>query len=108
MKYKPLAKEVKKKGIFYKEHYREKDFVIYSMGNSKSAFLGYEIFEVKRHDGYIIAGNKIEASECFASDEDFGVSAFHCADLKRAELRLQQLKDLKKLRDTAREERNTE
>lgn len=106
MKYKPLAKEIKKKGMFYKEYYREKDFAIYLVGNSKSAFLGYECFEIKRHNGYVMAGNKIEPAECFVSDEDFGISAFHCPDLERAELRLQQLKDLKRLRDDNRDLRN--
>lgn len=106
MKHKPLAKEIKKKGMFYKEHYREKDFAIYGVGNSKSAFLGYEVFEVTRHNGYEIAGNKIEPSEVYPNDEQFGVSAFFCKDLKNAELRLQQLKDMKKLRDTAREEKH--
>ncbi len=103
MKYKPLAKEIKKKGMFYKEHYREKDFAIYLVGNSNSAFLGYEAFEVLKHDGYTIAGNKVEAAEMFPSDEAFGVSAFFVKDLKSAELRLQQLKDLKRLRDTSKE-----
>lgn len=106
MKYKPLAKEIKKKGMYYKEYKREGDFAIYSVGNSKTAFLGYESFEVLKHDGYEIAGNKIEAAEMFPSDEAFGVSAFFVKDLKRAESRLQQLKDLKRLRDAAREERN--
>ncbi len=103
MEYKPLAKEIKKKGMFYKEHYREKDFAIYLVGNSNSAFLGYESFEVLKHGGYEIAGNKIGPCEYYPPDESFGTTSFYCRDLKSAELRLQQLKDLKRLRDTAKE-----
>lgn len=105
MNYKPLAKELKKKGMYYKEVWRKGDFCIYGVGNSKESFLGYECFEVKKHDGYVIAGNKVEAAEMFASDEDFGVSAFFVKDMDRAKLRIDQLKDMKRLRDKAKQDK---
>lgn len=99
MTYKPLPKEVRKKGMYYKLVERDENFAIYSIGNSVSAFLGYEIFEVPRHDGFEIKGNKIPPTEYMPSDESFGVTAFHTNTLERAKLRLQQLRDLKRLRD---------
>ena len=97
MKYKPLAKEIKKKGMYYKEHYREKDFAIYMAGNSNSAFLGYEVFDVLKHDGYVIAGNKVEAAEMFPSDEAFGVSAFFVKDSKKRGIKVTTIKGFEKI-----------
>lgn len=105
MNYKPLAKEIKKKGMFYKEVWRKGDFAIYGMGSSKNSFLGYEAFEVLKHDGYEIAGNKIDPAETYPNDESFGVTSFYVNDLERAKLRIDQLKDMKRLRDKAKQDK---
>lgn len=94
-----LLKELNRRGFYCKEVLREPDFAIYGIGNSKSAFLGYDVFEVKKVKEYEMAGNIIKAHESYPKDENFGDSAFFCEDLKRANLRLQQLKDIKRLRD---------
>jgi hypothetical protein len=101
MIYKLLPKELRKKGIYYKQVFRDKDYAIYGLGNSKNSFLGYEVFQIPRHDGYEIAGNKIAPTEYIPKDEHFGISAFHCLTLERAKLRLQSLMDIKKLKDDA-------
>lgn len=93
-----LPKELKKRGFYCKEVHREPDFAIYGVGNSKTVFIGYDVFEVKKTEEYQMAGNVIKAHESYPSDECFGVSAFFCKSLERANLRLQQLKDIKRLR----------
>lgn len=99
IEYKKLAEEIKKKGMYYKINWRDNDFAIYSCGSSKTPFLGYECFEVQRHNGFEIAGKKIEPTEFYPSDEAFGVTAFFCRTLERAKLRLEQLRDLKRMKD---------
>lgn len=105
MNYKLLPKELKKKGIYYTQVWRDQDFAIFSLGSSKTPFLGFEVFEINRHDGYTIKGNKVEPSEYFASDNDFGETAFYVNTREKAELRLEQLRDLKRLRDLEREKK---
>ena len=84
--------------MIYHQIWRDEDFAIYGAGSKENAFLGFECFEIPKHDGYEIAGNKIEATEYYPKDELFGYLAFHCETRERANLRLQQLRDLKQLR----------
>lgn len=99
MEYKKLAKIIKKKSMIYHQIFRDEDFAVYGVGSKENSFLGFEVFEIQKHDGYEIAGNKILPTEFYPKDELFGYLAFHCETRERANLRLQQLRDLKQLRN---------
>ena len=99
MEYKKLAKIIKKKSMIYHQIFRDENFAIYGTGSLNNSFLGYEVFEIPRHDGYIIKDNKIDPSEFYPKDELFGYLAFYCQTRERADLRLKQLRDMKKIRD---------
>lgn len=92
MEYKQLLTDFKRKGLYYKQVFRDKGFAIYSVGLAEKSINGYEVFKILHHDGYEIAGNKIEASELYAGDAQFGATAYFCDSLDRAKIRLKELK----------------
>lgn len=48
---------------------------------------GFEVIKINTHNGYEIAGNKIEPSEVYPSSEQWGTLGFTYTDIKDAEKR---------------------
>ena len=86
MKLLPL--ELKKNGFTYRQHLREGFKAIYSQYcHDLKKIIAHEVFYIKSHNGYEIAGNYIEPSETYPHNEAFGVSAWSIKDFPRAEIK---------------------
>ena len=96
MEYKQLSKEFKRKGLWYKQVWRDKEYALYSVGLSENIVTGYEVFQIQKHEGYEIGGFKIEPSESYASGSSFGSTSYYCQTKERADIRLKELKASKK------------
>ena len=80
---KQLPIELKKNSYTYRQLERTESKAIYEqrMGNK---IIAYEVFLIKSHDGYTLAGNYIEPAETYPHNEAFGVSAWTVMPLARA------------------------
>lgn len=100
---KPLGKEFQKSGFRYREIRREKaepigeDVAIFhkvrlpNQQFPKTVDFGFETVIVGGHDGYEIAGNKIEPAETLPSNEQWGQKGWTYGTLLGAELRFEAL-----------------
>jgi hypothetical protein len=71
--YKPLPKEFRRDGFYYRQIYREGDFAIYRQtwkGNEDSA--AFEIVRIKRRQGFEIGGRFIPPAEVYPRSEQWG------------------------------------
>lgn len=93
MKYKKLETEFTKKGFNFKQSWRVGDFAIFERKNKTSSKAHFEAIKVTRHDGYEIAGTKIEPSECYPNAEAWGYHGFTCPTIERAKLRIKEMRD---------------
>jgi hypothetical protein len=95
--YKPLKTEFTHKGFRYNQLYREGDFAIFHMVaekgtlHQKSFDCGFEVVIIKRHDGYELAGTKIEPAEVYPGTSQWGSYGWTYRDLYHAELKFQEL-----------------
>ena len=92
MNYKPLEKNLRKNGFDYEQVWREGDFAIYKQSKEGINKNWFEAIQITRHDGYEIAGTKIEPSEVYPSNEKWGLFGFTCADLPLAQKRIEFMK----------------
>jgi len=93
MNYKPIEKTFRKNGFDYQEVWREGDFAIYKQSKSITTKIWFEAVQITRHDGYEIAGNKIEPSEVYPSSEKWGLLGFTCSSLEAAHKRIDFMKN---------------
>jgi hypothetical protein len=93
MNYKTLAKTFRKNGFDYQQVWREGDFAIYKQSKEGVTKNWFEAIQITRHDGYEIAGNKIEPSEIYPSNEKWGTFGFTCVDLSSAKKRIDFMKN---------------
>lgn len=94
MTYKPLEPIFTKVGFRFKQIVREGDLAIFHKTHLSPAHDGgFEVVIIGRHDGYEIAGNKIEPAETYPSNEQWGVKGWTYADLYHAELKFESLKN---------------
>ncbi len=92
--YKPIAVSFTRKGFRFNQLHREGDFAIFHRvdeSGDKPRDAGFEVVVIARHDGYEIAGNKIEPSEVYPSNEQWGSMGWTYRDLCSAEIRFQSL-----------------
>ena len=93
MNYKTLAKTFRKNGFDYQQVWREGDFAIYKQSKEGVTKNWFEAIQITKHDGYEIAGNKIEPSEIYPSNEKWGTLGFTCIDLVSAHKKIGFIKD---------------
>lgn len=95
MNYKPLEKEFTKNKFRLKQLVREGDVAIFhKVGlDPQPHDAGFEVVVIGRHNGYEIAGNKIEPSECYPSNEQWGTKGWSYRDLFTAEARYLRLRN---------------
>lgn len=68
--YNILPRRFSHKGWSFEQIDRKRNIALYS--KTKEAFTTFELIEVQNRDAYEIAGNFVEAKECFPSDEQWG------------------------------------
>ncbi len=90
IKYIPLKKKFTKKVFTFTEIKRVKNFAIYKKQKSKKIFT-YEVIYITTHNGYEIAGNKIEPSEVYPSTNEWGWRGYTYLNLLDAESRMQKM-----------------
>lgn len=86
-----LPLEFTAKNLNFKQVKRQNDVAIYLKTNPKTNFRAWEVFRVKRHNGYILGGNKIEPAENYPGDSQFGLIAWECDSEERALKRFNEL-----------------
>lgn len=96
MQHEPLKKEFTKWQFTFREIKREGDVAIYEQTKTSTGeFCSYEVIKINKHDGYEIAGNKIEPAEMYPSNELWGTYGFTLPTIKKAEEKFQELKKKK-------------
>ena len=78
-----LPLELRRNGYDYKQIYRSGMVAIYEQSDKIKKY-GYEVFEIKSHNGRTIKGMYIEPSELFPSNESFGHHAWTVPTIERA------------------------
>jgi hypothetical protein len=95
--YNPLKTEFTHKGFKFNQLYREGDFAIFhriALQNSihpHTQDMGFEVVVIKRHDGYVIGGVKLEPAETYPCSSQWGSYGWTYRDLYSAELRFSKL-----------------
>jgi len=93
MNYKPLGTTFQKNGFRFKQLFREGDIALFHKVHLNPAHDGgFEVVQISRHDGYEIAGNKVEPAEMYPNSESWGVKGFTYPDLFHAETKFEKLK----------------
>lgn len=94
-----LPETFEKKGWTFKQLRREGNIALYSKSNASGAF-SYEVIMVQSHNGYVIAGQAIEAAEHFPSTAQWGDLGW---TYQRSQIQeaMQKFNDLLKARATA-------
>ena len=72
---KTLPKTFSKNGFEFEQIDRRGDLAIFRK-HKKSRCVSYEVVKIQSHDGYEIAGKKIEAGECYPPSESWGSLGF--------------------------------
>lgn len=90
-----LEKTFERKVFKYEQLYRKDNLAIYSQTHRDTGFATYETIIIKNHNGYEIAGVKIEASEVYPSDSQWGIFGWTHQTLERAKNKIKQLEEQK-------------
>ena len=94
MEYKILAKEIKKWGFTFTQVSREGDIACYRQTVAGSPQENFEVIRIRRHDGYMIAGNEILPSEIYPSNEKWGDDGFTCQTKEEAFKKMDWMKEV--------------
>ena len=93
MNYKPIETEFVKSGYRFRQIRREGDVAIFHKVGQKGAKHnasfdgGFEVVNISRHDGYEIAGVKMEPAEQYPSPEMWGTKGFTFTTFFAAEIK---------------------
>lgn len=87
-----LPKNFQKSGHKFAQKWRDGDYAIYERIMLSCGSITYEAIKVLKHDARDMFWGKMEASETYPSDAQFGKLGFCCASFERAEERIQQMK----------------
>lgn len=90
-----LEKTFDRKVFQYEQLYRKGNYAIYSQKHRDTGFTTYEAIIVKNHNGYEIAGVKIEASEVYPGDSQWGIFGWTYQTLDQAKNKIKQLEETK-------------
>jgi hypothetical protein len=85
---KPLPLTLKNYGHEMVQIKRTDVAAIYSKGH------GFEVILIQKHDGYEIAGNKVEPAEHFPKNEDWGKSGWYYIGPKARQLADEKYREL--------------
>jgi len=94
-----LQKEFVFRGFKYEQRKRTENTAIYEQyfieDDGGLSFLSYEVFHIrKQKESFnVVTGIHFKAKELLPSNEAFGHYAYTCKDMKRAEIRFQELED---------------
>lgn len=81
---KPLATQFRKNGFDFTMLKREGNVALFQKSKPHFTEPHFEIILVQSHNGYELAGRKIEAAETFPSSETWGTKGWTCSDEQRA------------------------
>lgn len=85
-----IPKTFKANGFIFTLLSRKGNIAIYKKDKPEYP-CGFEVILIKRHDGYEIAGNKVEPSEVYPSSEQWGSLGFTYTELDKAEKKFKEL-----------------
>jgi len=88
-----LEKNFDRKVFNYQQLYRKNNLAIYSQTHRETGFATYEAIVIKSHNGYEIAGTKIEASEVYPSDTQWGILGWTYQTLEAAQNKINKLEE---------------
>lgn len=77
------------KGFEFLQVKREKSIAIFSKSDKQVTY--FEVVDIKKHNGYKLGGINFPPAETYPGDNAFGVSAWCCSDITRAELKFNEL-----------------
>jgi hypothetical protein len=80
---KRLEQHIRKNGYDYHQFTRSADKAFYTQ-RDENGVVGFEVFKVKSHDGYVMQGCLIPPAETFPHDEAFGGTAWTFKDFDKA------------------------
>ena len=82
---KTLPKTLKKNSFVYTQIERTESKAIYSQYcPDAERIVAYEVFIIRKHKGYEIAGKHIEPAETYPHNEAFGKTAWKVRDISKA------------------------
>lgn len=90
-----LEKSFTRKKFKYDQVYRKNNLAIYTQTHTESDGVTYEVIVIKSHNGYEIAGTKIEPSETYPGDNQWGITGWTYQTLEAAKNKLKQLEENK-------------
>lgn len=90
-----LEKSFTRKKFQYDQLCRKGNLAIYTQKHLESEGLTYEVIIIKSHNGYEIAGTKIEPSEVYPSDTQWGILGWTCQTLEAAQNKMKKLEETK-------------
>jgi hypothetical protein len=82
--FKTIPTTFKKKGFVYTQLKREGNKAIFQQTRAGTALNNYEVVRIGRHNGYIMGGVKIEASETYPGSSLWGIMAWTCTSIDDA------------------------
>jgi hypothetical protein len=88
---KTLPTQFIKSGFRFEQVKRIGNHAIYRKQHKFETVQTFEVIRIKSHNGYEIAGNHIEAAECYPSNEEWGVGGWTYLNLEKAEERFNSL-----------------
>lgn len=90
---KPLPVEFDRKGWHFKQLKREGMIAIYlrTKPGITSQIESYEVIKIRRHNGYVVAGNRIEAAETYPSSCHWGEHGWTYRSFEEALVRFNSL-----------------
>lgn len=94
-----LSRTFTQNGFSFRQIWREGDYAIYEKAKPNWKTKHFEAIKIKKHNGFVIAGNTIEPSENYPSSESFGTLAFACLTLADAKKKISILKKTKEPED---------
>jgi hypothetical protein len=91
--YRPLATKFRHGGFNFRQIVREGDVAIFEQtwSGCPDPSVCYEVVRIRRHDGFEIAGKRIEPAEFYPKSESWGVDGFTLTDRDRAFAKLREL-----------------
>ena len=87
-----LENKIRKNRFDYNLVKRTTSSAIYSQ-HHEGDIISYEVFKVKKVKSVEMFGNLVEAHEKFPSDNDFGITAWSCRTLEKANERFVTLEE---------------
>src|SRR6516225_4283523 len=91
--YKPLPKELRRKGFRYRQIVREANVAIYEQtwNGSQNPSVSWEAIRIRCREGFQIGGRSVEPSEVSPNSEAWGVDGFTFTDKDAAFAKLREI-----------------